>query len=84
MAWKILWSDQAFSEISKFDKESAVRIIQKIETASENPPRYFERLKGFDEFKLRVGDYRIIALLLHPSKTLFIETVGHRKNIYQG
>jgi len=35
------------------------------------------------EFKIRVGDYRIILLLDKANKRMNIQAVGHRKNIYK-
>ena len=82
MAWKISWSPGAFSSLSKMEKKDAKRIICKLDDAAEKPQHYFERLSGHDEFKLRVGDYRVVALLLHGTSTIFIQNIGHRKKIY--
>ena len=38
-------------------------------------------LAGFH--KLRVGDYRVIYLILHDEQTLVINAVGHRREIYR-
>lgn len=59
------------------------RIIEKLEKAAESPPHYFKRLTGADDYKLRVGDYRILVLLLHSKNTVFVEKIGHRKNVYK-
>lgn len=83
MAWVVLWSAEAASFLGKLERSVAKRIIVKVESASRDPPRHFSRLVGFDEYKLRVGDYRVIALLVHSEKKLFVEKVGHRKNVYK-
>jgi len=44
--------------------------------------RYFSRLVAADEYKLRVGDYRLLAALDGVSETLLIERVDHRSRIY--
>jgi mRNA interferase RelE/StbE len=38
-------------------------------------------LAGFH--KLRVGDYRVIYLILHDEQTLVVNAVGHRREIYR-
>ncbi|MFH0961473.1 MAG: type II toxin-antitoxin system RelE/ParE family toxin [archaeon] len=83
--WKILWSSHALSELSKIDRPDAERIIEKLDqvAGSENPARFLSRLVGYDEFKLRVGDYRAIILLLNGEKTIFIENLGHRERVYR-
>ena len=68
--------------MSKMEKKDAERITDKLDDAAENPQHYFERLSGHDEFKLRVGDYRVVALILHGAKTVFIQNIGHRKKTY--
>ena len=82
MNWKISWSSEAVRFLSKMEKPEAQRIVKKLEEATADPQHYFSRLVGHDDYKLRVGDYRIIVLLLHSESTIFIEKVGHRKNIY--
>jgi mRNA interferase RelE/StbE len=49
-----------------------------LERARILPQHHFERLVGDTAFKLRVGDYRIIADIY--AERLVIE-VGHRRNI---
>ena len=83
MAWKISWSSEATRFLSKMEKTDARRLVKKIEDAAEDPRRYFSQLAGQDDYKLRVGDHRILVLLLHAETTIFIEKIGHRKNIYK-
>lgn len=81
--WKIEWSREAFSDLNKLERKDTIRIIKKLELAASNPFHYFDRLVGSGDYKLRVGDYRIIALLIHERHLIFIEKLGHRKNIYE-
>lgn len=83
MTWNLEWSQNAVATLSQLEKSEASRIVKKLESILSDPARFFERLAGFDEYKLRIGDYRVIVLLLHSSNTIFIERLGHRKNIYK-
>ncbi len=83
MDWKLEWSTEALTELSKLDNKVVARIIEKIQIISKNPNLYIERLAGSEYYKLRVGDYRILILLFHGNQTIFIQRVGHRKNIYK-
>ena len=69
--------------MSKLGQKEAQRICNKLESTLENPQRFFKRLSGEEDYKLRIGDYRAIALLLHNEQTVFIEAVDHRKRIYK-
>ena len=64
------------------DRSLSSRIIRKIDSTLDNPPRYIRRLSGRPEFKLRVGDYRAILDIDERRKIIFIRSIGHRSNIY--
>ena len=83
MAWQIEWTKEAIKDLSKLEQKEAKAITKKIEAASNNPYNKFERLKGYEDYKLRSGNYRIICLLSHKTKTIIVEKIGHRKNIYK-
>ena len=83
MVWKLSWSTGAASFMSKLDSKEAQRISGKLESTLENPQHFFKRLSGEEDYKLRIGDYRAIVLLLHNEQTVFIEQVDHRKRIYK-
>ncbi|MBI4399910.1 type II toxin-antitoxin system RelE/ParE family toxin [Candidatus Micrarchaeota archaeon] len=83
MAWRIEYSTVALRFLSKIEKQLAKRLLKKLEDASGDPHRYFTRLVGQDDYKMRVGDYRIFALLLDSEKKIYVETIGHRKNVYE-
>ncbi len=83
MPWKISWSNEAASELSKLDNAAVSRIVLKLERALKNPMRFFERLAGSDYYKLRIGDYRILALIFHSDEIISVQKLGHRKNVYR-
>ncbi len=77
------YSAEALLQLESLDKTVAKRIIKKIDNARNNPRHFFKGLTGRPECKLRVGDYRAIANLDESKRTIFIRTMGHRKNIYK-
>ncbi len=83
ISWKIELSEEAFRDLSNLDLTISKRVIDKLEKSAKDPKHFFKRLKGCDDYKLKVGDYRILALLLHEKKIIFVEKVGHRRNIYK-
>ena len=83
MAFKFVFSNEALYQLKKLDNETAKRIIKKLEEASKDPIHFFKRLSGREEYKIRIGDYRKIANITQNNKTVFIRSVGHRKNIYK-
>lgn len=81
--YQVIWTPKALERLSSFDKQVAYRIAQKVEYAKEMPRHYFEKLVEVESWRMRVGDYRVIADIDDGNHKLFINTIGHRKNIYK-
>jgi mRNA interferase RelE/StbE len=80
MNYEIQFDQNAVDFLQKLPLELRKRIFNKITSTKENPFRYFERLEGRKEHKLRVGNYRIIADI--EENAIKIRLIGHRRNIY--
>lgn len=79
--YKIIWDDKAIESFYKLDPFIVQRITKKIDELQVNPfSKDIKRLKGSKDFRLRVGDYRIIFSI--EKDIMIILKVGHRKNIY--
>jgi len=83
MAFKLVFSEEALYQLKKLDNKTAKRILDKLQSSAKNPVHFFERLSGREEYKLKIGDYRVIANILQNENTVFIRSLGHRKNIYK-
>lgn len=82
MPWSIRWTDQALRDLTRLDPPVVRRIMRKLEQAAADPPRFFTRLTGADDYKLRIGDYRLLAAFSFEMKTILVELVEHRSRIY--
>ena len=81
MPFKILWDEKAYDSLNKLEHSISRRILKKVDELSENPfSKDIKRLKGSNDFRLRVGDYRVIFYI--EKDLIQILKVGHRKNIY--
>lgn len=81
--YEIIFDDEAIEFLNKLPKHIRERVYKKIISTKEDPSRYFERLGGRKDYKLRIGDYRAIADIDTKSRKIQITVVGHRKNIYK-
>ena len=79
----VIYDEEALQNLEKLEKKNRKRIFERINSTKENPFHYFERLTARDEYKLRVGNYRVIADIDKRTKTISILFVDHRKNIYK-
>ena len=81
--YELVFDEKAIEILNNLEKHIKERIYKKILQTKENPLRYFERLSGREDYKLRVGDYRIIADINQSEKLIQITFIGHRKNVYE-
>lgn len=79
----ILLTETFAKELKKLESQLRERIKKKLETAQKEPFLYFERLKGHDLFKLRIGKYRVIAQINPVKKQIILLSIGYRKNVYE-
>ncbi len=78
---EIVFDEIALDSLNSVPKEIKERIFNKIISTKENPFHFFERLAGRDDYKLRVGDFRVIADI--EQNKIHITFIGHRRNVYQ-
>lgn len=82
MKYKIVYEKEALRELDKLEPSISRRIIKKIDEMSENPSLCdIKKLKASEDYRLRVGNYRIIFVFNKDIITIL--KVGHRKNIYE-
>jgi mRNA interferase RelE/StbE len=77
---EMIFDSEAIDFLNSLPKEIKERIFKKIASTKENPYHFFERLAGRLDYKLRIGDYRVIADI--SESQIQVTKIGHRKNIY--
>ena len=81
--YEVEFSEESLFQLRGLDIPVAKRIIRKIESTRSDPHRSFVRLVGRTEYKLRVGDYRVIADIEENRRVIVVSSLGHRRNIYK-
>ena len=81
--YELTFDEKAIEFLEKLQRSTSRRIFEKIISTKEDPFHYFEKLKGRDEYKLRVGGYRVIADINKTEKRIHVLVIGYRKNIYK-
>ena len=56
--------------------------MKKLAEARDCTEHRLERLSGYPYYKLRAGDYRAIISWDRENDVLYVEAVGHRRNVY--
>ena len=75
----------AQKELDAMDSALFARIDRKIMSLADNPrPAGCKKLRGYkDQWRIRVGDYRVVYLLDDAKALLTIVRVAHRKEVYE-
>ena len=81
--YEVEFSEESLFQLRGLDIPVVKRIIRKIESTRSDPHRFFVRLVGRTEYKLRVGDYRVIADIEENRRVIVVSSLGHRRNIYK-
>ena len=84
MKWRVVFARTAEKELAKLSSEIQLRVGRAIRSLEDDPtPSAAKRLKGREEFRLRVGDYRVLYMIEHESGLLKISAIGHRREVYR-
>lgn len=81
--YEIIYSSSAVHFIKKLPKKNQDHILSVLDRARIRPSSHFKRLVGEKLYKLRAGDYRIIAEINQSELRILVIKLGHRKNIYK-
>ena len=73
------------NDLRKIDRKFIPRILEAIESLSENPfPVQSRKMKGSESsYRLRVGDYRVIYQVDTENKVVTVYHARHRKDVYK-
>ncbi len=81
--YEVIFDEEAIDFLNKLPNDIKKRIFSKITSTKQDPFHYFEKLTKKTGYKLRVGDYRVIADINRNNKKIEVTVIGHRKNIYK-
>ena len=85
MRYSVLLTAHAARDLSKLPKDVRKRVTDALERLSDDPrPHGCEKISGTDEWRIRVGDYRIRYTIDDKGKVVIVTRIGHRKKIYEG
>lgn len=85
MSYQIEVKRSAAKSLKKIPKADRVRIVEKIDSFTENLPNpETTKIEGNNPFhRVRVGDYRIVYEIQDDVLVVLIVKIGHRKDIYR-
>ena len=84
MKYKVQIVHAAEKEMDKLPTAIHTRISRRILSLEDNPrPRGVKKLSGREEYRLRIGDYRVLYTVDDKDSIVTIFAVGHRREVYR-
>ena len=81
MSYEIIWHQKAAKYLENLPKNTAIRILDKIDEVLNEPFRFLEHFEG-EGYKLRIGEYRLIIDVDFESKILKVRLFDKRGRVY--
>jgi len=83
-AYKIFFKRSVERDLKSIPKNDLRRILDCIAMLAENPrPPGSEKLSGLERYRVRQGQYRIVYSIQDDELTVWVVTIGHRKDVYR-
>ena len=74
----------AAKEIEALPRKDRTRIIERIQTLSEDPrPAGSTKLSGREAYRSHQGDYRIVYTVDDEDRVVMVSVVAHRRDAYR-
>ncbi len=81
--YQVVIEKLAQKQLAKISPPYYQNIVEALQNLAINPrPHGYKKLKGRPGFRIRVADYRIIYNTKDNILTVFVLTIGHRKDMY--
>ena len=83
-AYKVFFKKSVQKDLDAIPRKDLKRILGRIKALAKNPrPAGCEKLTGHERYRLRQGRYRIVYSIQDDELTVWVVTIGHRKDIYR-
>ena len=82
MIYSLIYTEKAIRQLRKLERKVQERIKAALERVRIRPHDYAIKMVGEPDYKMRIGDYRIIMSIDKNKLIILILKAGHRRNIY--
>ena len=85
MPYRLTITREAVKSLDAIQKRDRVRIYERLDQLAVDPfgMTGVKKLKGQDNYRLRVGDYRVLYLIEDSDLLILVVEVGHRREVYR-
>jgi len=84
-SYRVALTSSAEKELHRLPKKVIARIIPRLENLElvPRPPRCKKLKGGNHEWRIRVGDYRIVYVIDDTARTVDVTRIAHRREVYE-
>ena len=84
-SYRVTLTRSAEKELHGLPTKMVARIMPRLERLVSTPrPPGCKKLRGGDkEWRIRVGDYRIVYVIDDTAKTIDVTRIAHRRDVYE-
>jgi mRNA interferase RelE/StbE len=82
MKYSFFWTDRSRKDLEKLPSPRSKRIVDKIESLSDDPHRTAERCEGYPYYHQRIGSHRAILEIDDAELLITVVKIGPRKKVY--
>jgi len=82
MPYTLSYTARALRDLKSLPRQDQERIIEALESITDNPLAYVHALEGVQILSFRIGRYRVLLDIRRQNLLILVVGVGHRRNIY--
>ncbi|MFZ0687540.1 MAG: type II toxin-antitoxin system RelE/ParE family toxin [Terriglobales bacterium] len=84
-SYNVVLTSSAAKELKKLSGQLVARIVPRLENLASNPrPSGCKKLQGGDrEWRIRVGDYRVVYTIDDTKLLVEVTRIRHRSEVYE-
>ncbi len=84
-SYRVALTASAERELHRLSKQVITRIMPRLERLVSDPrPPGCKKLKGGDkQWRIRVGDYRVVHEIDDTARTVDVTRIAHRREVYE-
>ena len=84
-SYDVVLTSSAEKELKKLSGQLIARIVPRLENLASNPrPSGCKKLRGGDEeWRIRVGDYRVVYTIDDARLLVEVTRIRHRREVYE-
>ncbi len=84
MAYRVLIRRKAQKQLDRLQEQYREWIIGDVFALADDPrPPGCRRLQSREEWRIRIGDYRVIYAIDDEAREVLVVDIGHRRNVYR-